>query len=171
MVKPKQIAVKFDALWTTIVSSILLFITIVAIGFMPQVTVAQATSTDGSFNIVRCGNDDTLKNNQEPTSQCTFQDLFDTGIRIVNLLMITAGVFATIRIVIAGGQMVLSAGNEEMLTAGRSGLSNAILGLILVIIAFLVINTLLTFLVPGGEGILRDPLKFINPAATVPVNK
>jgi len=72
-----------------------------------------------------------------------------------------ACLFATIRIIIAGGQMVLSGGNEEALTSGKNGLTNAILGLVIVIISFLVINTLVTFLVPGGEGILRDPLQFI----------
>ena len=146
-----------------ITTFVALAIALIALTLWPASVHAQATDSTGSFNIVRCGNSDNLNNSgaKEASDACTLQDLFDTGIRIINLLMVAAGVFATIRIVFAGAQMVLSAGNEEALAAGKSGLSNAILGLVIVIISFLVINTLVTFLVPGGEGILRDPLQFI----------
>lgn len=147
---------------TLLLAFCVLMLISLASGF-PMQALAQQTGSSGSFNIVQCGNEDTLNSpaGTEPESACTLRDLFDTGIRVINLLMIAAGVFATIRIVIAGGQMILSAGNQEMLTAGKNGLTRAVIGLVIVIISFLLINTLVRLLVPGGEDILRNPIEFI----------
>jgi hypothetical protein len=124
---------------------------------------APVTSTVKN-GIVQCGNDDNIKNNTlaAPTNKCTLFDLFNTGIRIINLLILVAGVFAVIRIVIAGFAMVISAGNEEQLTAGKNGLTNALLGLFIVMAAYLAINTVFSLLIPGGGTILRSPLEFIS---------
>jgi hypothetical protein len=128
---------------------------------------ANALQDTASKGLVQCGNDDNIKNESltkqnPPTGKCTLYDAFNTFIRIINALMLLAAVYAVIRIVMAGFMMVISGGNEERLSAGKTGLTNALLGFIIVLIAYLVINTILGFLVPGGNTILRNPLEFIN---------
>jgi hypothetical protein len=122
-----------------------------------------AISSTAKNGVVQCGNDDNIRKGtaKAPTGTCTLYDLFDTGIRVVNMLMLLAAIFAVIRIVMAGFSMVLSAGNEERLSAGKSGLTNALLGLFIVLVAYLLINTIFTLLVDNGGSILRNPIDFI----------
>ncbi len=138
-----------------------------------QLKVAQTKTEDlektVDKGVVQCGNDDNISKGTlggkggQPTGKCTINDLFNTAIRVINALMLAAAVFAVIRIVMAGGQMVISGGNQERLTAGKSGLTNALIGLVIVIASYLIINTVLAFLVPDtGKGVLSNPLDFIN---------
>jgi type IV secretory pathway VirB2 component (pilin) len=68
--------------------------------------------------------------------------------RILQILMTLAGVVAVVAIVIGGFQYMTSGGNEEQAEKGRGVLTNAVIGLILVIMAYTIItvvsNTIMT---------------------------
>ncbi len=83
---------------------------------------------------------------------CQLSDIFVLIARVANFLIGAAGVFAVFMIVYSGFQMVTSFGNEKSYGTARKHLTNAVIGFILVMIAFMVINTV--FLALQSAGIL-----------------
>ena len=93
---------------------------------------------------------------------CDFCQLVDIGKRIVDFLITIAIVIATIIIVIAGIRLATSAGNVQAKEDAKKYLTNAIIGLILVLASWLVIDTIMKILVQqegslGGSGVSFGP--------------
>jgi hypothetical protein len=111
--------------------------------------------------LVPCGN-----NNQSP---CTVLDIFTLVAQVTNWLIAAAGVYAVFRIIYAGFWLTISIGNEESITKWKKGIQDAILGFVLVMVAYVFVNTAVNFvLVSGISGCqlqLQQPLTYlkINP--------
>lgn len=107
------------------------------ISFETKVVMAQ-TKADGvaikDKGIVPCGT--------STTPECTIDHFFVLIANITNFLIAAAGAFAVFMIIISGFKMVTSAGDQAQLTKAKSGLTNALIGFVLVMIAYAAVHTL-----------------------------
>ncbi len=126
-----------------------------------QATSGQPSSTvdnSGKSGLVPCGN--------TVDKPCTVEDIFNVFVIITNYLIGIAGLIAIISIVYAGFSMVMAAGRTEAIASGKKRLTNSVIGLILIMLAFVIINAILYGTlglgVFGGQSILSNPADYIN---------
>lgn len=106
-------------------------------GFEAKVVYAQKPADGVAIKdkgIVPCGT--------STTPECTIDHFFVLIANITNFLIAAAGAFAVFMIIISGFKMVTSGGDQGQLTKAKSGLTNALIGFILVMIAYAAVNTL-----------------------------
>lgn len=117
-----------------------------------------------------------------PTEKpCTVEDIFVLVARVTNWLVAMAGVYAVYKIIDHGFWLVISMGNEENITKHKSGLSEAVVGFVLVLIAFMLINTVVNVLLTRDIALknnsncrldLTNPLNYLiinqNPCSSLP---
>jgi hypothetical protein len=70
-------------------------------------------------------------------------------VEVINIMLIFAGAVAIIFVIIGGYQYLTSGGNEESAEKGKKTLLNAIIGIVLIIMSFVIINVIVN-LVAGG---------------------
>lgn len=68
--------------------------------------------------------------------------LFITDV-INKILLPIAGTIAVLFIIIGGFQYITSGGNEELAEAGKKNLQNAIIGLVIVILSYVIIRVII----------------------------
>ncbi|MBL8029731.1 MAG: hypothetical protein JNN11_00595 [Candidatus Doudnabacteria bacterium] len=114
--------------------------------------------------LVPCGRynpDGTVK------SACTFLDIFVLFARLTNWLIGVSGLYAVYNIITHGFWLVLSQGNEEAIASRKKGITNAVVGMTLVFMAYMFINFVINgILVAGMKGYqldLRNPLCYLSP--------
>ena len=71
---------------------------------------------------------------------CNVQDIFSLIARVTNWLIFIAGIYAVYEIINNGFWMIVSLGSEEAITKRKAGLSNAVVGFVFVMLAYLLIN-------------------------------
>ncbi len=118
----------------TLVATFILLVTFV----VPRALFAQTTGTNGNVQ----GGLNEIKNQFNSQSEIaqsqTVGDLILSVIRIlIGLLMAITVLF----IILGGYQYVTSAGNEEQAKRGRRTLTYAIIGLVVVILSYVIVNT------------------------------
>lgn len=125
------------------------------------VLLATAPHFVSASGLVPCGSND--------QSPCTVTDIFVLVAQVTNWLIAVGGVYAVFRIIWAAFNLVISAGNEESVTKWKTSIQNAIVGFVLILMAFVIINTAVnTLLLSGISGCqinLQKPLDYlkINP--------
>ena len=62
--------------------------------------------------------------------------------RIINILILIAGVVAIIYLIVAGYQYITAGGNAEQATVARTGILNAVIGIIVIFASYLLVNFL-----------------------------
>ncbi len=77
--------------------------------------------------------------------------LSDLIVRIIDILLTFGGVIAVVFVIIGGYQYVVSGGNEETAEKGKKTLINAIIGVIVIVLAYAIINVLVN-LVGSNSG-------------------
>ncbi|HEX5430005.1 MAG TPA: hypothetical protein VFX17_02940 [Patescibacteria group bacterium] len=87
--------------------------------------------------LVQCG---TGKN-----SECTSADLLNLVFIVINFLVGSAAILAMAYIVYGGIQMVISSGNEDGVKKAKSTMVNAIIGLVMVILSYLIITSITSY--------------------------
>lgn len=70
------------------------------------------------------------------------------GLKLVNYLLGTAGIVSLVFLVIGGLRYMASGGDEKALTAAKSTITYAVLGLFIIVGATLGVNTILSTLLP-----------------------
>lgn len=106
-----------------------------------QATQQTSGSTSGIQNdgLVPCGNGGTPENpNPNP---CTIDAIFVVIAKVTNFLIVAAGAYAVLMIIISAFRMVTARGDQGALTKAKNGLTYAIIGFVLVMIAFAAVNT------------------------------
>lgn len=83
---------------------------------------------------------------------CDFCDLVSTARNILDFLITIAVIIAVIIIVFAGLRLTTSAGNVAAKDAAKGYMTNAIIGLILVLVSWLIIDTIMKVLVDQEVG-------------------
>ncbi|MEX2054135.1 MAG: hypothetical protein WD883_01140 [Candidatus Colwellbacteria bacterium] len=81
------------------------------------------------------------------TGACNFDRLLDMASNIVNTLIALAFLAAAFFIIVGGFRLIISQGNPERLKAARANITSAIIGLIVVLTSWVVINSLIGFFV------------------------
>jgi len=119
--------------------------------------------------LVPCGGYlDAAGTQREPP--CTFLDLFALAAIVTNFLVSMAGVYAVYKIIDGGFGLIISTGNEEKITAKKGEITDAIVGLVLVFMAYMIINTVVNALLtrsiattttPSCGLNLRDPKTYL----------
>lgn len=66
--------------------------------------------------------------------------LYEKIAAVINILLGFAGVIATIYIIVAGIQWITASGNEEQVTEARGNIRNAVIGLVVIFLAFVITN-------------------------------
>ncbi len=99
-------------------------------------TVPFAVSARG---LVPCGGYSDSSGTRE--APCTILDTFVLIARLTNWLIGVAGVYGVYVIINSSFGVITSMGNEENITKYKSTLANAVVGLVLVLMAFMLINT------------------------------
>lgn len=108
--------------------------------------------------LVPCGGYSDDKGTMEPP--CKFTDIFALVARVTNWLIATAGLFAVYEIISAGfGLIVFAQGEEEAITKGKKTITNAIVGLVLVMLAYMIINTAVNIILANGKDGFKVDLK------------
>lgn len=69
-----------------------------------------------------------------------FQSVLQFLAFVINILLVLAGAVAVLFIVIGGFQYIMSAGNAETATKGKKAVINAVIGIIIIILSYMVIN-------------------------------
>lgn len=116
--------------------------------------------------LVPCGG---YKDDGSRESPCNLCDVFSLIAIVTNWLISVAGIYAVFQMVNAGFWMVTSMGNEENITKWKSALTSAVVGLVLVMIAFIIVNTAINYILLDGskEKVdLTHPFKYLNISAT-----
>ncbi|MEO0206744.1 MAG: hypothetical protein ABIL22_08755, partial [candidate division WOR-3 bacterium] len=107
----------------------------------------------GARGLIPCGG--------EGENPCTVADIFVLIARVTNWLIMWAGVFAVYQFISNAFWMVVSMGNEEAITKRRSALGNAIMGLVVVFMAYMLINTAVNILLL--QKVKKCRIKLSNP--------
>lgn len=117
-----------------------------------------------AFNItdslVRCG-----RQGQNP---CTIVDFFAQVAYLTNWLIAIAALFFVQRFSYHSFFLIITLGNEEAITKHRAGLMNTVLGFVLILMAFMMVNTAVNFLL--GVGQCKTKLDLTNPLNYVIIN-
>ena len=83
------------------------------------------------------------------------ENLFgETGIfqTIVNVLLFVIGAVSVIMLVIGGIRYTISQGDQNQVTSAKNTILYAIIGIVVAILAFAIVNFVVTSLVPGSSG-------------------
>lgn len=104
------------------------FTFLLVFSLFPFIASAQAACTGGEGE---------LKN---PLAHLNICSVFDLMYWATNLLLSFVGFIATIAIVISGYQMIMSGGNPEQLSAAKTRITWAVVGLIITVFAYSVIR-------------------------------
>jgi lysylphosphatidylglycerol synthetase-like protein (DUF2156 family) len=96
---------------------------------------------------------------------CSVEDIFVLAAELINFLLATAGIVAVAFIVYRSFGLVLSAGNEEAVSKNKQGLSNAIIGFVIAMLAFVIVNTIITYVFGVKSFNLSNPKCYLNAAA------
>jgi hypothetical protein len=95
-----------------------------------------------------------------PAPQCGLADLMTVVVNVVNFLFAFAGFVALGYLLWGGIQMLISGGNPERIKNGKTTITNALVGLVLVYGAYLVLNIAINAFTGGAIGGVRDIILF-----------
>lgn len=127
-----------DYLNRNLFAPFLLGIAILLAGYLviaPGLAFAQQEADKANTGIVPCGN--------VSSDPCNVAHVFGLGVRLINLLLVFAGIYAIWSIIFGAFDMVESAGSEKMAEAGKKKVINAVIGLFIVFVAFVLLNSIL----------------------------
>ncbi len=105
--------------------------------------------------LVPCGGD-----GEHP---CSVEDMFTLAAKLISFLLAMSGVYAVFWMVVSAVNMTLSAGNGEAYGKAKTGMTNAIIGFIIVLLAFAIVNTLVNNVFQAHVN-LTNPRCYVNPS-------
>ena len=79
------------------------------------------------------------------------QSLSDLIVNVIRLMLLFAGAIAVVFVIIGGYQYIASGGNEETAEKGKKTLINAIIGIVVIVLAYAIINVIVN-LVGSSSG-------------------
>lgn len=107
--------------------------------FLPSLVIAQGDvsiyNPDEEYGLVPCGSP-----GQEP---CTTEHVVAFANNVITWLISILGVIAVIALMITGFKLVTSAGNPGAWTQAKDMFTNIVIGIIIILAAWLVVDTIL----------------------------
>lgn len=110
---------------------------VLALMFLPMLVMAQDSG------LIPCGYNGNL---------CDTSDVATFANTLIDFLIKMLGVIAVIVLVITGVQLVMSAGNESAWTAAKERFTNIVIGIVLILAAWLIVDTIMLALTGKGLG-------------------
>jgi hypothetical protein len=77
-------------------------------------------------------------------ADCTLEDLYTLGYNVINTGLNLAAIIAVLVILWGGILIITAGGSQENLARGKSAIQSAIIGLIIVLGSWLIVNTIIT---------------------------
>lgn len=135
----------------TILTSIIIFLVSLLLIFLPQISQARG--------LVPCGG--------PGECPCGVTDIFVMIARVTNWLIAVAGIYAVFQIVGGGFWLVASLGNEESITKHKNQISQAVIGFVFVMAAYILVNTAINYILLSGAPAnlkinLANPFTYLN---------
>ena len=87
------------------------------------------------------------RGDSQPAMLFGIDGIFNT---VVNILLFIVGVLSVVMLIIGGLRYVVSGGNQTAVTGAKNTILYAIVGLVVALIAYAVINFVLVSLMPGN---------------------
>ena len=109
---------------------------------MPQVSHAQSAI------------EDLVENCPDQTGvRCAEEDISDIFVTVLNWALGIAFVAAVIFLIYGGFRYILSGGNEEAAKTGRTAMFNALIGIVIVVLSYVIVQIVYRFVSGSGNGI------------------
>lgn len=108
---------------------------------------------DCAITNIWCGTGSGTLTCNKATTGCNLCDALVVTRNITVLLMWFAMIGAVLMIVVGALTMMFAAGSEERFAKGKKAILNAVIGLAIALGAWLIVNTVLQFLSPGGVAV------------------
>lgn len=89
----------------------------------------------------------------QKTTPCTINDMLLVLVNVTKLMLALMGTAAFLMFVYGGVVFLTSAGNQERVTMGRRILTNAVLGILVILVSWTVINFVVAALSLGRTGV------------------
>lgn len=105
--------------------------------FLPGLVIAQTSiyNPDPDYGLVPCGS--------PGQDQCTTNHVVAFANNLITWLISILGVIAVIALIITGFKLVTSAGNPSAWSAAKEMFTNIVIGIIIILAAWLVVDTIL----------------------------
>ncbi|MDR3642334.1 MAG: pilin [Candidatus Doudnabacteria bacterium] len=68
---------------------------------------------------------------------------------VITMLLYIAGAIAIVFVIVGGYQYITSAGNEEAAEKGKQNVVNAIIGIVIIVLSFVIINVISNYVASG----------------------
>jgi len=115
-----------------------------ALSIIPLSAAAQPAGTGGpSGGLRQIDNPDVNPTNIQVGNQ---DDVLQLIAKIISWALYVAGAIAVLFVIIGGYRYLVSAGNEEAAKKGRQTVVNALIGLVIIILAYVIVNAVANFL-------------------------
>ena len=117
----------------------------------PTPVTSTAVNCDTTYNDVRNGlcipKNPTCESGNKTSIACS-GDINITQLiaKIIDYLLYFAGIIAVVFVIIGGYKYMTSAGSDDQAKSGRKTLQNALIGLVIVILAYVLVNVVVNFL-------------------------
>jgi hypothetical protein len=142
-------------------------IILIVCSFLAIFSFSLAPVVSQARGLVPCGG--YSDNNGTREKPCTVEDIFSLVAKVTNFLIGIAGIYAVYEIINAGFWLIVSSGREESITKYKTALSNAIVGFVLVLMSYMLINTVVNVLLtrslvtnnPNCKLDLTQPLTYL----------
>lgn len=84
--------------------------------------------------------------------RCNEGNIGDIFVTIINWALAIAFILAVIFLIYGGFRYILSGGNEESAKSGRTAIFNALVGIIIVVLSYVIVQIVYRFVSGGGGG-------------------
>jgi len=81
------------------------------------------------------------------------QRVSDLILRVINIALAVAGLVAVLFLIIGGFRYITSAGNEETAEQAKKIITNAIIGIVVIILSFVIVRVISNALTTNGAGV------------------
>lgn len=132
--------------------NVVLLVCILAFNFGANFAFPQMALARG---LVPCGGYSDDKGTREPP--CNVQFIFYMVARVTNWLISVAGIYAVYKIVQAGWGFTIALGNEEKLTQLKGQITDAVVGFVLVLMAYMMVNFVTNIAITGNLVTTNNP--------------
>jgi len=107
------------------IANVITMVVMIAIALAPLATFAQFELPDP---------------NEQNTGLPGDTNITDLLLRIINIMLAVAGLVAVVFLIIGGFRYITAGGNEEASEAGKKTIINAIIGIVVIILSFVIVR-------------------------------
>jgi len=139
-------------------------IKIIPLIFLSFLLLIVAMPAGAEYQIIKCGGKDNINSKTGLVNDCNLTDFQNTLVNVSKIIMGLSGSIALLLFVYGGFTWLVSSGNKEMVNKGRNILIAAVVGLVIVFLAFSAVEFTIRALNEKGDNTLFDDQVWNEPA-------